>query len=99
MKRFVLIISLLTLFLNNTVSSLADLQKGFNAAQRGDFVTALSEWTRLAEQGDDFAQFNIGVMYELENNDTQLAIEFYKRSAALGLHRASKNYEYLIEKN
>jgi hypothetical protein len=43
--------------------------------------------------------FNIGLMYELENNDTQKAIEFYKKSAALGNHRALNNYNYLIEKN
>ena len=29
----------------------ADLQKGFDAAQRGYFATALREWKPLAEQG------------------------------------------------
>jgi TPR repeat protein len=43
--------------------------------------------------------FNIGLMYELENVNNQLAVEFYKKSAALGNHRALNNYNYLIEKN
>jgi len=30
----------------------ADFQKGMDAAQRGDFATALREWKPLAEQGD-----------------------------------------------
>ena len=29
----------------------ADLQKGLTAYQRGDYATALREWTPLAEQG------------------------------------------------
>ena len=46
------------------VSWSADFQKGLAAAQRGDFATALREWTPLAEQGDATAQFNLGVMYD-----------------------------------
>jgi len=33
-------------------SASADYQKGLDAAKRGDFATALREWTPLAEQGD-----------------------------------------------
>ncbi len=42
----------------------ADFQKGVAAAERGDFATALREWTPLAEQGDTIAQYNLGVIYE-----------------------------------
>ena len=42
-----------------------DFQKGLDAAQRGDYTTALKEWTSLAEQGDAKAQYNLGVMYAL----------------------------------
>ena len=38
----------------------ADYQKGFKAHQRGDYATALREWTPLAEQGDASAQFSLG---------------------------------------
>ena len=41
-----------------------DFQKGLDAAQNGDYATALKEWTPLAEEGDATAQFNLGVMYE-----------------------------------
>ena len=42
----------------------ADFQKGLDAAERGDYATALKEWTPLAEQGNAIAQFNLGVMYD-----------------------------------
>ena len=45
------------------VSWSADLQKGLDAANRGDFATALREWQPLAEQGDASAQNNLGFMY------------------------------------
>ena len=45
------------------VSWSADLQKGLDAANRGDFATALREWRPLAEQGDASAQNNLGFMY------------------------------------
>ena len=41
----------------------ADFQKGLDAAESGDFATALREWKHLAEQGDASAQFNLGLMY------------------------------------
>ena len=45
------------------VSVSQDFQVGLDAARKGDFATALREWTPLAEQGDDAAQFNLGLMY------------------------------------
>ena len=41
------------------VSESADFQKGMDAAQTGDFATALREWKPLAEQGNARAQFNL----------------------------------------
>ena len=38
-------------------------QIGLDAAQKGDFATALREWTPLAEKGDAIAQYNLGLMY------------------------------------
>ena len=43
--------------------SSADYVKGWNAAQKGHFATALREWEPLAEQGDARAQYNLGWMY------------------------------------
>ena len=46
------------------VSESADLQKGMNAYQSGDYATALREWEPLAEQGNASAQSNLGWRYE-----------------------------------
>ena len=46
------------------VSWSADFQKGSNAYSRGDYATALKEFTPLAEQGYARAQSNLGLMYE-----------------------------------
>jgi hypothetical protein len=40
-----------------------DLNKGLEAAQAGDFTTALKEWRPLADQGDAAAQYYLGAMY------------------------------------
>jgi TPR repeat protein len=41
----------------------ADFQDGLDAANRGDFETALREWQPLADQGDVSAQHNLSDMY------------------------------------
>jgi len=54
----------LTVLLGNAGVSLgADYQKGLDAANRGDFATALREWKPLAEQRNAVAQKDLGVMY------------------------------------
>ena len=58
-----LCVTIAVLLGNLGVSWSADLQKGLDAANRGDFATALREWRPLAEQGDASAQNNLGFMY------------------------------------
>ena len=41
----------------------ADYNAGFKAYQSGDYQTAFKKWQPLAEQGDEYAQNNLGVMY------------------------------------
>ena len=54
----------LTVLLGNAGVSLgADYQKGLDAANRGDFATALREWKPLAEQRNAVAQKDLSVMY------------------------------------
>ena len=45
------------------VSWRADFRKGIAAAERGNYATAMREWTPLAKQGNASAQTNLGVMY------------------------------------
>ena len=72
----------------------ADIQKGLDAANNGDFETALSEWRPLAEQGYARAQSNLGVMYENGNGvlqDNKTAVKWYTLAAEQGYARAQSN--------
>jgi hypothetical protein len=52
MTRHILILHVLLLtLLVGCVSDSVNYQKGWDAAQKGDFATALREWKPLAEQG------------------------------------------------
>jgi TPR repeat protein len=67
--------------------ALADLDAGLAAAKRGDFKTALAEWTPLAEAGNADAQYNIGRLYAYGRGvpqDHAKAVEWYRKSAARG---------------
>ena len=69
----------------------ADFQKGYAAAQSGDFATVLREWTPLAEQGDAYAQFNLGLMYykgQIVPQDYEIAVKWYILSAEQGVANA-----------
>ena len=61
-KRIVLSLVLFFVFAQ---AHAGDANRAFAAAQGGDFDTALTEWTPLAEQGFARAQYNVGVMYEM----------------------------------
>lgn len=64
-----------------------DLQRGFEAAQRGDFATALREWRPLAEQGDAKAQHNLGLMYSNGDGvpkDPAEAVRWFRLAAEQG---------------
>ncbi len=72
----------------------ADFDKGLTAYQNGDYVTALNEFTPLAEQGDADAQFSLGYMYDngwgvLQNYATAYA--WYNIAASNGDEKAAKN--------
>ena len=65
----------------------ADFARGLDAYQRGDFATALDEWTPLAHQGNASAQYNLGVMYKNGDDvirDYNAAINWYILAAEQG---------------
>ena len=74
----------LLLLLSSGVAIAADFNKGLQAAQAGDFKTALAEWTPLAEQGYVDAQYNLGLMYDngegVPEND-KTAVKWYTLAA------------------
>jgi len=66
---------------------LADFQAGLEAADRGDYPTAVKEFQLSAERGDVKARYNLGVMYQLGlgvPQDDQEAIRWYRLAAEQG---------------
>ena len=71
-----------------------DFQKGVEAYNKGDFATALKEWTPLAEQGNVKAQYNLGLMYDMGKGvlqDYKEAVRWYQLAAEQGYSSAQHN--------
>jgi len=71
-----------------------DYQKGLEAAQSGDFATALQEWRPLAEQGHADAQYNLGIMYDNGQGVSQDYVEaakWWRLAAEQGVAPAQYN--------
>jgi len=65
----------------------ADLQKGYDAYNKGDFKVAYEEWHPLAEQGYASAQYNLGVRYgngEGVLQDDKQAVNWFRKAAEQG---------------
>lgn len=95
MRHLMLILPVvfLTLLLANPVLS-ADFQKATDAYNKGDFATAMKEWTPLAEQGNASAQHNVGVMYkdgEGVPQDYKAAAKWFTLAAEQGIAAAQSN--------
>ncbi len=91
MSRF-LSVALLSLLVANTAH--ADLYSASTALSRGDYETAVAEFTRLAEKGDDKAQANLGYLYyagEGVAQDYKQAVYWYRMAAVQGNKDAQYN--------
>ena len=65
----------------------AGFQEGLEAANKGDFATALKEWQPLADLGNPQAQFNLGLMYSNGRgvpHDNAKAVHWFRKSAEQG---------------
>ncbi|SMM98051.1 hypothetical protein SPONN_974 [uncultured Candidatus Thioglobus sp.] len=74
----------LILILALTLNASADFKKGFNAAQRGDYKTALKEYEAAAAQGDINAKLVLGGLYYYGTGvtqDYQQSMDWYKQAA------------------
>jgi TPR repeat protein len=72
----------------------ADFAKGSDAAQRGDYATAMKEWKPLAEQGHASAQYNLGIRYVNGQGviqDYKAAVKWYRLAAEQGVTSAQSN--------
>ena len=96
-------IQLVTILLFLTTVALAgDFEDGEAAFQRGDYATALTIFRTLAEQGDAFAQNNLGVMYDLGHGvpqDDNQAFDWYARAAKQGNAFARYNIETMYDQS
>ena len=75
------------LFCLTSVAWSANLQKGLDAYQNGDFATAFREWKTLAEQGDARARTLLGWMYYEGKGvpqDYKTAVKWFGRAAEQG---------------
>jgi TPR repeat protein len=64
-----------------------DFDKGMAAYEVGDYATALKEWRSLAEAGNVFAQFDLGLMYDIGQGvpqDNKEAVKWYELAADQG---------------
>ena len=89
MKRFILALVLIL-----SLPSYAGFYEGFNAYNKGDYATALSEFRPLAEQGLPAAQYNLGVMYDKGQGVAQNyaeAVKWYRKAAEQGHAKAQSN--------
>jgi TPR repeat protein len=87
MKRILSTLCLTILLVSSGVCWSADFQKGLDAAERGDYETALKEWMPLAKQGDTYAQAIPGQMYRNGQGvpqDYQTAVKWHTLAAEQG---------------
>lgn len=72
----------------------AGFNEGLDAYSHEDFPVALKEFKALADSGDRYAQFNLGVMHALGQGvrkDEEAAIGWYRKAAEQGLASAQFN--------
>lgn len=91
MARF---LSIALLSLCYIASAQADIYSASSALSRGDYETAVAEFSKLAEKGDASAQANLGYMYyagEGVPQDYEKAVYWYRKAATQGNKDAQYN--------
>lgn len=75
-------------------------QDGSDAVERGDFTSAYGIWKHLANEGDSYAQFNLGVLYYVgqgvAKNDVR-AVFWYHKAAQQGIKIAQYNLGWMYD--
>lgn len=73
--------------LTSPKDSLIGFDRARSAAERGDYATALTAWTELAENGHAQAQYRLGLLYRKGqgvNKNDQAAAKWWQLSASQG---------------
>jgi hypothetical protein len=94
MRNFIRVASLAAFLLSSATVMSADLQKGLDAFNEGDYETSLAECQPLADEGNVEAQFCVGRLYAngfgVAMDDAQ-ALKWYGLAAAGGHAEAQYN--------
>lgn len=75
----------------------ADFNSGLASFEKGDFESAIREWTPLAEKGDVAAQFNLGVIYQNGRGvprDNSQAFYWFRAAGEKGHPKAMLNVAF-----
>ncbi len=78
-----------------------DFYSGLQAAQSGDYETALENWIPLAEEGDALAQYNLGIIYSNGHGvpqDDAEAVRWYRLAAEQGVASAQFTLGVMYDK-
>ncbi len=97
-KRSITRAAFVVLLLGAAVPAWAGSKSADDAAQRGDYETALREYRALAKVGNPNAEYNIGVMYDLGTGveqDRTEAVIWYRKAANQGHENAQFNLGFL----
>lgn len=80
----------------------ADVKRGVEAWEGGDYATAVKLWRPLAIKGDADAQFNLAQAYRFGRSvplDMKAAEDWYRRAAAQGHLQAEDNLGLIMFQN
>ena len=83
-----------------TAPAWADFKAGEKAYQSGNYAAALREWQPLAEQGQAFAQYQLGLLYangQGVTKDDAKAWQWYEKAAVQGHADAQVNLGILYD--
>ena len=101
LKRFILILTLISSSLVSFNLQADELEQGFQAFSAGNYEQALRLWLPIAEKDNDKAQYNLGLLYAkglgVEKN-LKTAFIWYKRAAANGNTDAMYNLGIMYDK-
>jgi len=98
MKKLLLILVLAVMF--SSVVRAGDYADGTKAYEERDYVTALTLFFPLADQGSATAQFNLGVMHENGIGvikDFKKSVDWYRMAAEQGYVKAQFNLALMYE--
>lgn len=97
MKKKIALSLVLACLLNSGVC-FAGFDEGEAAHQRGDYTTALNEWSPLAEQGNAAAQYNLGLLFRggkgVQQNHKK-AVAWYRKAANQGYAEAESELGFM----